>query len=288
MGMARALRSFLDAPGAVFGMAIVVTASMAALFAPVLAVQNPFDLAALSIADSQLAPGAVGADGRMYWLGTDDQGRDLYSAILYGLRVSLVVAIISTGIACALGTIVGVIAGYRGGWLDALLMRLADIQLAFPSILVALVLLALLGPGLEKVIVAVVAVQWAYYARTARGSVLVERTKEYVLAARNLQFPTARIMFLHLLPNSLAPLSVVVVVQMAAAIALEATLSFLGVGLPITEPSLGLLIANGYASMLSGEYWLSFYPGVVLLAVLLGMNLLGERLRAFNDPRIVA
>jgi peptide/nickel transport system permease protein len=288
MGMARALRSFLEAPGAAFGLTIVAAAVIAAVLAPVLAVQNPFDLAALSIADAQLAPGAVGSDGRAYWLGTDDQGRDLYSAILYGLRASLAVAVISTGIACVLGTTIGVIAGYRGGLLDALLMRLADIQLAFPSILVALVLLALLGPGLEKVIVAIVAVQWAYYARTARGSVLVERTKEYVLAARNLQFPAPRIMFLHLLPNSLAPLSVVAVVQMAAAIALEATLSFLGVGLPITEPSLGLLIANGYASMLSGEYWLSFYPGVVLLTVLLGMNLLGERLRAFNDPRVMA
>jgi peptide/nickel transport system permease protein len=287
-GVVRVFRSFLEAPGAVFGLAIVATAAMAALLAPLLAIQNPFDLATLSIVDAQLAPGAIGADGRVYWLGTDDQGRDVYSAILYGLRVSLSVAILSTGIACALGTTIGVIAGYRGGWLDALLMRLADIQLAFPSILVALVLLALLGPGLEKVIVAIVAVQWAYYARTARGSVLVERSKEYVLAACNLQFPAPRIMFFHLLPNSLAPLSVVVVVQMAAAIALEATLSFLGVGLPITEPSLGLLIANGYASMLSGEYWLSFYPGVVLLTVLLGMNLLGERLRAFNDPRVLA
>lgn len=288
MSMARGLSIFFKAPSAVFGLAIVTAAGIAAVLAPILAIQNPFDLAGLSIADAQLAPGTGGADGKTRWLGTDDQGRDLYSAILYGLRVSLIVAIVSTATACVLGTVIGVIAGYRGGWLDGLLMRLADMQLAFPSILVALVLLALLGPGIEKVIIAIVTVQWAYYARTARGSVLVERTKEYVLAARNLQYSAARIMFLHLLPNSLAPLSVVVVVQMAAAIALEATLSFLGVGLPITEPSLGLLIANGYASMLSGEYWLSFYPGVVLLSVLLGMNLLGERLRAFNDPRIVA
>jgi peptide/nickel transport system permease protein len=143
----------------------------------------------------------------------------------------------------------------------------------------------LLGSGLDKVVLAIVAVQWAYYARTARSAALIEREKEYVLAARNLRFSSLRIMLVHLLPNSLAALSVVVVVQLAGAIALEATLSFLGVGLPITQPSLGLLIANGYASMLSGEYWLSFYPGLILLLVLVGINLVGERLRALNDPR---
>jgi peptide/nickel transport system permease protein len=158
-------------------------------------------------------------------------------------------------------------------------------QLAFPGLLIALVLLAVLGSGLDKVVLAIVAVQWAYYARTARSAALIERSKEYILAARNLRFSPLRIMLVHLLPNSFAALSVVMVVQMASAIALEATLSFLGVGLPITQPSLGLLIANGYSSMLSGEYWLSVYPGLVLLTVLVGINLVGERLRALNDPR---
>jgi peptide/nickel transport system permease protein len=270
------------------GFAIILTACLAALLAPLLAQQNPYDLAVLSIADSQLPPGSVGLDGQVYWLGTDDQGRDIYSAILYGLRVSLAVAIISTVIACLIGTTLGLLAAYVGGWLDAVLMRLADIQLAFPGILIALVLLAVLGPGLDKVIAAIIGVQWAYYARTARSAALVERGKEYILAARSLQFSAPRIMFLHLLPNSVSALSVVVVVQMAGAIALEATLSFLGIGLPITEPSLGLLIANGHSSMLSGEYWLSFYPGVVLLVVLVGTNLVGERLRELNDPRGLA
>ena len=149
-------------------------------------------------------------------------------------------------------------------------------------------LLAVLGSGLDKVVLAIVAVQWAYYARTARSAALIERSKEYILAARNLRFSALRIMLVHLLPNSFAALSVVVVVQLAGAIALEATLSFLGVGLPITQPSLGLLIANGYSSMLSGEYWLSFYPGLVLLTVLVGINLVGERFRALNDPRGLA
>jgi peptide/nickel transport system permease protein len=232
-----------------------------------------------------LPPGSTGAGGINHWLGTDDQGRDVYSAILYGLRISLGVAVVSTLIAFCLGTAAGLVAAHFGGWQDALLMRLADIQLAFPGLLIALLLLALLGSGLDKVVLAIVAVQWAYYARTARSAALIEREKEYVLAARNLRFSSLRIMLVHLLPNSLAALSVVVVVQLAGAIALEATLSFLGVGLPITQPSLGLLIANGYASMLSGEYWLSFYPGLILLLVLVGINLVGERLRALNDPR---
>ena len=283
--MGRGLRKFLRSPGALLGVVIVMLAVTCALLASWFAAQDPFDLAALSIADSQLPPGSVGIGGMSHWLGTDDQGRDVYSAILYGLRISLSVACVSTLIAFTLGTAVGLIAAYFGGWQDALLMRLADIQLAFPGLLIALVLLAVLGSGLDKVVLAIVAVQWAYYARTARSAALIERQKEYILAARNLRFSALRIMLIHLLPNSLAALSVVVVVQMASAIALEATLSFLGVGLPITEPSLGLLIANGYSSMLSGEYWLSFYPGLVLLTVLVGINLVGERLRALNDPR---
>jgi peptide/nickel transport system permease protein len=167
-------------------------------------------------------------------------------------------------------------------------MRLADAQLAFPGILVALVLMAIFGSGLDKVVIAIVGVQWAYYARTARSAALVERNKEYILAARSLQFSPARIIGVHLFPNSVSVLSVVVVVQMSGAIALEATLSFLGVGLPITKPSLGLLIANGYSSMLTGEYWLSFYPGIVLVIVLVATNLVGEKLREMNDPRGLA
>jgi peptide/nickel transport system permease protein len=198
------------------------------------------------------------------------------------------VALLATFVACAIGTAVGLLAAYAGGWLDTVLMRIADIQLAFPGILIAIVLLAIFGTGLDKVILAIIAVQWAYYARTARSAALVEKNKEYVMAARSLQFGSLRIIFRHILPNAASVLSVVVIVQMSGAIALEATLSFLGIGLPITQPSLGLLIANGYSSMLSGEYWLSFYPGAILLLLLLGINLVGERLREINDPRGLA
>jgi peptide/nickel transport system permease protein len=283
--MRRYLARFVRSPLATVGLGIVALALMSALLAPLLAHQNPYNLAELAVADGRLPPGSRGLEGLSYWLGTDDQGRDVFSAILYGLRISLSVALISTSVALAVGVAIGLSAAFFGSWVDTILMRLADIQLAFPGILIALVLLAVLGTGLDKVIIAIIAVQWAYYARTARSVGLVERSKEYVLAAHNLQFSPFRIMFVHLLPNCVAALSVVAVVNMAGAIALEATLSFLGVGLPITQPSLGLLIANGYSSMLTGEYWLSFYPGLVLLFLLIGINLIGERLRQLNDPR---
>jgi peptide/nickel transport system permease protein len=283
--MRRGTIGSLLSPGGIFGLIVEGTAVVCAGFASQLSQQNPFDLAQLSVADSQLPPGSLGSTGIVYWLGSDDQGRDIVSAILYGLRISLLVAIASTSIAFVLGTSIGLSAAYAGGWLDVFFMRLADIQLAFPGILIALVLLSVLGSGIDKVVIAIVAVQWAYYARTARSVAIIERSKEYILAAQSLRFSAARIIFSHLLPNSLSALSVVVIVQIAGGIALEATLSFLGMGLPITQPSLGLLIANGYTSMLSGEYWLSFYPGFVLLLLLVGINLIGERLRELNDPR---
>jgi peptide/nickel transport system permease protein len=286
--MLRSLLRYLSSPGATLGAAILFASLLCAAFASQLSLQNPFDLAQLNLADSQLPPGSVGIGGFTYWLGTDDQGRDLVSAILFGLRISLAVALISTAIAFVIGTTIGLSSAYAGGWLDLAFMRLADMQLAFPGVLVALVLLALLGAGLDKVVIAIVAVQWAYYARTARSAALIECNKEYILAAQNLRFSSSRIVFRHLLPNSLSALSVVAAVQFAGAIALEATLSFLGIGLPITQPSLGLLIANGYASMLSGEYWLSFFPGFVLLMLLVGINLISERLRELNDPRGLA
>lgn len=278
-------RQFFASIPAVLGSIIMLTACIAALLAPWLAVQDPFDLAALNIADSLLPPGSAGLAGQIYHLGTDEQGRDIYSALLYGLRISLGVAGIATLAACLIGTTIGMVSAYCGGRIDTLFMRLADVQLAFPGILVALVLMAAFGAGLDKVVIAIVAVQWAYYARTARSAALVERNKEYIMAARNLQFRPARIIGRHLLPNSVSVLTVVIVVQMSGAVALEATLSFLGVGLPITKPSLGLLIANGYSSMLTGEYWLSFFPGMVLVTVLLATNLIGEKLREMNDPR---
>jgi peptide/nickel transport system permease protein len=270
---------------ALAGTAILALALLAALLAPWISPQNPYDLAQLQLIDSRLPPLSRSAAGALRWLGTDDQGRDMLSAILYGLRTSLAVGLASTALGFGIGVSLGLAAAWFGGWLDALIMRIADLQLSFPSILIALVLLALLGQGVDKIIVALVAVQWAYYARAARASALIERRKEYVDAAIALALPDSRIIYRHLLPNCLPPLLVLAAVQVASAITLEATLSFLGLGLPITEPSLGLLIANGFNYLLSGHYWISFFPGAALLMTVVGINLVADRLRDVLDPR---
>lgn len=260
--------------------------ALAAIFAPWIVPQDPYDLANLSILDGRLPPGAETFDGTRHWLGTDGLGRDVLSAIVYGLRISLLVGALSSVFALAIGTTVGLIAAYIGGRTDAFLMRLVDLQMSFPAILIALILLAVLGRGVDKTMIALIAVQWAYYARTVRASALVEREREYIEAARSLRLGHMRILLRHLLPNCIAPLIVVVTVQMASAITLEATLSFLGVGLPETEPSLGLLIANGYQYMLSGAYWISIFPGIALLIVIVAINLVGDRLRELLNPSL--
>jgi peptide/nickel transport system permease protein len=260
---------------------------LAALVAPWLAPQNPYDLAQLDILDARLAPGEHASDGRLtYWLGTDQQGRDMLSAMLYGLRISLEVGVSATLIAMVIGITLGLIAGYVGGHIESLLMRIVDIQLSFPAILLALILIAVLRPGIGNVVIALVAVQWAYYARTTRSAALVERRKEYIEAARGLGLSAARIVFGHLLPNCLPPVIVIAALQVANAILLEATLSFLGLGVPITEPSLGLLIANGQQYLLSGKYWISMYPGVLLLVTIVAINLVADQLRDVLNPRL--
>jgi peptide/nickel transport system permease protein len=273
---------------AVGALAILGAILLAALFAPLFSQQNPYDLAQLDILDSKLAPGAKAGAGFTFWLGSDDQGRDMYSAILYGLRISLGVGVVSTLVALALGMAIGLVSAYAGGWLDNLIMRLVDLQLSFPSILIALILLAVVGQGVDKIVIALIAVQWAYYARTVRGAALVERRKEYVDAARVMAFSNLRIIFRHILPNVLPAMIVVATVQVAHAIALEATLSFLGLGMPITSPSLGLLISNGFAHLLSGRYWISFFPGVALLITIVAINLVGDRLRDVLNPRLAS
>ena len=266
---------------------VLIAIILTAIFANLITPQNPYNLAELDIMDSRMPPGTQSADGTTrYWLGTDEQGRDMYSAILYGLRISLGVGVISTLIALSLGMAIGVAAGYAGGWIDAVIMRIVDIQLSFPSILIALVLLAVLGQGVDKIVIALVTVQWAYYARTVRGTALVETRREYVDAAMCLAYSWWRIIYRHILPNCLPPLIVVATVQVAHAIALEATLSFLGLGMPITSPSLGLLIANGYAHLLSGKYWMSFFPGIALLVTIVAINLVGDHLRDVLNPRL--
>jgi peptide/nickel transport system permease protein len=283
----RLVADFLASRLAVLGLVVFAVILVLALLAPWIAPQNPYDLAALDLMDARQPPGSQSMDGALtYWLGTDDQGRDMLSAILYGLRTSLGVGAASAAIALVIGAAVGLVSAYLGGWVETLVMRIVDIQLSFPAILVALILVAVLGQGTGKIVLALVTVQWAYYARTVRGSALVERRKEYIEAARCLALPPSRIVFRHLLPNCLPPLIVIGTMQVARAIALEATLSFLGLGVPVTEPSLGLLIANGYQYMLSGKYWISFYPGVALLVTIVSINLVGDHLRDVLNPRI--
>jgi peptide/nickel transport system permease protein len=282
----RVVSDFLANPVAVFGLGLLALVVLAAIFAPVISPQNPYDLAQLDVMDSRLPPGSPAPNGGRFWLGTDDQGRDMLSAIFYGLRISLAVGVISTIFALIIGLTMGLTAAYFGGRFETLVMRIVDIQLSFPAILIALILIAVLGQGTGKVITALVTVQWAYYARTVRSAALVEKRREYMEAARCLALSPTRIVFRHLLPNCLPPMIVVATVQVAAAIALEATLSFLGLGLPITEPSLGLLIANGYQYLLSGKYWISFFPGIALLLTIVSINLVADQLRDVLNPRL--
>jgi len=282
----RFVSEFAESKVALFGLAVFTLIALTAILAPWIAPQNPYDLAQLDIMDGRMEPGTVGGAGFTFWLGTDDQGRDMLSGIMYGLRISLTVGAGSALIACLVGASLGLLAAYAGGRTDSAIMRLVDLQLSFPTILAALMILAFLGKGILNVVIALVIVEWAYYARTVRGTALVERRREYIEAAQCLALPTRRILFRHLLPNCLPPLIVVGTMQVARAIALEATLSFLGLGVPITEPSLGLLIANGYEYMLSGKYWISFYPGIALLVTIVSINLVGDQLRDVLNPRL--
>lgn len=282
----RFLADYRESSVAMVGAVTVGIIAVIALLGPWISPTDPYDLATVSILDARLAPGEEMMDGTVAWLGTDGLGRDMLSAMIHGLRISLGVGIGSGVIAMTIGCSLGLMAAYYGGRVDTLIMRIVDIQLSFPAILVALILLAVLGKGIDKIIVSLVVVQWAYYARTIRGSALVERRKEYVEAAASLALGDRRVLFRHLLPNCLAPIIVVVTVQTAHAISLEATLSFLGLGLPQTEPSLGLLIANGFEYIMSGSYWISTFPGIALLVTIVSINLVGDRLRDVLNPRL--
>lgn len=281
------MAQFFNGPAAWLAAASLVALVIVALFASEISPQNPYDLTQLDILDGRLPPGSSNFDGSVtYHLGTDEQGRDILSGIFYGLRVSLIVAIVATVVAMAIGIVVGIYAAWSGGRIESFLMRLVDLQLSFPSILVALMLMAIFGRGIDKVILSLIVVQWAYYARTVRGTALSETQKEYIDAVRGLGLSSWRIVFRHLLPNCIPPLVVISTVQIANTIVLESSLSFLGVGVPITQPSLGLLISNGYDYMLSGQYWMSMYPGVALLAIVASINLVGDRLRDVLNPRL--
>lgn len=276
---------YVRSPVAVCALAGFLIMVLAAALAPWIAPQNPYALETLDIMDARLPPGSESMTGLVFLLGSDGAGRDLLSAILYGMRTSLLVGVVSGLLGMAFGVVVGLVATYRGGRTETFIMRIVDLQLSFPTILVALILLSVLGKGVNNIILALVIAQWAYFARAIRGAALAERSKEYVEAARAQRLSHMRILFGHILPNCMPPLIVIGTLQTASAILLEATLSFLGVGLPQTEPSLGMLIANGFESMMSGRYWISIYPGIVLLLLIMTINLVGDRIRTILNPR---
>jgi len=289
--------SFRRSPVAVVSAIVLAICVIGAVFAPWLAPSNPFDLATLNLLDA-LAPPAweLGAKAG-HVLGTDDQGRDVLSAIMYGARVSLLVGVASVALAVVVGVALGLIAGFVGGRLDAFIMRVADVQLSFPAILIALlidgVLRAVLpqeshggNAALAVLILAIAASNWVQYARTVRGSTMVEKNKEYVQAARVIGVSTGTIMRRHLLPNVLGPVLVLGTINIGTAIVTEATLSFLGVGVPPTQPSLGTLIRIGNDFLFSGEWWITIFPGLALVTIVLSINLLGDWLRDALNPRL--
>jgi peptide/nickel transport system permease protein len=279
-------RDFRENRIAVVALAVVVLTVLAAILAPLVAPQDPYDLAGLDLMDARRPPGFVGTGGYTHWLGTDAQGRDLFSAILFGLRISLQMGLAAGAVAMTIGAGLGILAAYARGWVESTIMRVVDLQLSFPAILLALVLVAVLGQGKTQLVIALVAAQYAYFARTAYGAATAERQKDYVEAASATPLPGWRVVLRHILPNCLPPLIVVGTVQVANAISLEATLSFLGLGLPPTEPSLGMLIANGFQYMMSGRTWISVYPGIALILLIVAINIVGDQVRDQFNPRL--
>ncbi|MBU2707619.1 ABC transporter permease [Zooshikella marina] len=275
---------------------ILLLIILAAIFAPLLTSHNPNDLATLDVMDGEIPPVWTEEGDERFLLGTDDQGRDILSAILYGARVSLLIGICAVVLQCLLGVIIGLVAGYAGGRVDSLLMRLADIQLSFSSLMLAIIVLAFfrafVGGDLYSqfamvILIFVIGVaEWPQYARTIRACVLAEKEKEYVQAAQVMGFTTVRIMFRHILPNCLSPIFVISTVQIANAIISEAALSFLGLGMPVTQPSLGSLIKSGFDYLQSGQWWITIIPGLFLIVLVLVINLLGDWLRDVLNPKL--
>ena len=289
--------SFRKSPLAIVAASVSLLIILAAVFAPWIAPHDPFNPATLNLMDGFTPPMEPNQfTGNTYWLGTDNQGRDVFSTILYGARISLFVGFMAVAFAMVLGITLGLIAGYRGGWIDSLLMRLADVQLTFPSILLALLIFGVargfIPPAYREamaiwvLIVAIGLSEWVQYARVVRGATMVEKSKEYVQAARVIGAHPAKILIRHILPNVMGPVLVIATIGLALAIIAEATLSFLGVGVPSTQPSLGTLIRIGQGFLFSGEWWILLFPSLTLLALALSVNLLGDWLRDALNPRL--
>jgi peptide/nickel transport system permease protein len=287
--------SFRSSPVAMFAALIAFACVFCAVFANWVSPHDPFNLAVLELGDARLPPAWAAEGTRKYLLGTDDQGRDILSAVMFGARISLVVGLVSVVLSMLVGVVLGLLAGFFGGWLDAFLMRLCDVMLSFPPILIAL-LIAGIGRALFPdahgslafgvLIISISLTGWVQYARTVRGSTLVERHKEYVQAARVTGVAPLRIMMRHVLPNVMGPVMVLATIHVATAIITEATLSFLGVGVPPTSPSLGTLIRTGNDFLFSGEWWITLFPGLMLVLIALSVNLLGDWLRDALNPKL--
>lgn len=281
---------------AIVSFAIFMAFATMAVFAPFIAPTNPYDLSSIDIMDAELPPSWMDEGDERFTLGTDDQGRDIFSTILYGSRLSLTIGLLAVGLQLILGVIIGLSAGYFGGRIDNFLMRIADVQLSFSTMMVAIIISAIFRTALGSELYAQYAVvmlvviigiaEWPQYARTIRASVLAEKKKEYVEAAKVMGFRAPRIMFRHILPNCLSPILVISTVQVANAIMSEAALSFLGLGLPVDQPSLGSLISIGFNYIFSGAWWITAFPGLVLVVLVLVINLLGDWLRDVFNPKI--
>jgi peptide/nickel transport system permease protein len=287
--------SFCHSPTAIVAAAIALLCVVCAVFAHWVAPHNPFDLATLDLIDARLPPAWIDGGSAKYLLGTDDQGRDILSALMYGSRISLLVGLASVALSVLIGVGLGLLAGFAGGAVDSFIMRVCDVMLSFPSILIALLIDGLgraLFPNAHEslafsvLVFAIALTGWVQYARTVRGSTMVERNKEYVQAARVIGVASSRVMFRHVLPNVLGPVLVLATIQIAGAIIIEATLSFLGVGVPPTSPSLGTLIRIGQDFLFSGEWWITVFPGLMLVLIALSVNLLGDWLRDALNPRL--
>jgi peptide/nickel transport system permease protein len=287
--------SFKNSPMAILAAVIAFVCVFCAVFAPWVAPHDPFDLASLDLSDARLPPAWSEGGNPKYLLGTDDQGRDILSALMYGARISLFVGVASVVLSMVVGVGLGLLSGFAGGKVDAFIMRVCDVMLSFPAILIALLIDGVgraLFPNAHDtlafgvLIIAIALSGWVQYARTVRGSTMVERQKEYVQAARVIGVSPYRIMFRHVLPNVMGPVLVLATIQVAAAILTEATLSFLGVGVPPTSPSLGTLIRIGNDFLFSGEWWITIFPGVMLVLIALSVNLLGDWLRDALNPRL--
>ncbi len=278
--------NFRRSPAAVAGALIVVLVLLVALIGPYFTVQDPYNMAELQLSDAYKPPFWMEGGDPKFLLGTDQQGRDMVSAIVYGSQVSLVIGLLGTLMASAIGIVLGLVSGYFGGKVDALIMRIADVQLSFPSMLIALFLMSILGRSVANILLSLMLVGWVRYARTVRGETLSVKRNEYIEAAHVIGLPNWRILFRHVLPNVFASIVVLSTMQVGGFILTEATLSFLGLGVPISRPSLGMLCNNGFTVLYSGLWWVSILPGLYIMIIVFGINLLGDFLRDEMNPNL--